>query len=169
MDQDLQFKLQAWMDGELPNREAREIQAYVADHPDAQDLVSELSSTQLAFKEFGKSITLPESRDFYWSKIQRQISREAIPQRAQAPSVNWLTALRRVVVPMGSVAALVIIGILATIQYSAIQHGEPEFDSAVGDTGAFTYRDFSSGTTLVWLSYPAENEIAANRSADTMR
>ena len=45
MDQDLQFKLQAWMDGELPDSEVREIQAYVADHPDAQDLVSELSST----------------------------------------------------------------------------------------------------------------------------
>jgi hypothetical protein len=27
---------------------------------------------------------------------------------------------------------------------------------ALADAGAFTYRDYSAGTTLVWFSYPAD-------------
>jgi hypothetical protein len=36
------------------------------------------------------------------------------------------------------------------------------------EANAFTYRDFNSGTTLVWLDYPAENELAPNATADTL-
>jgi len=30
----------------------------------------------------------------------------------------------------------------------------------MADTGAFTYHDYTAQATLVWFSYPAENEIA---------
>ena len=33
-------------------------------------------------------------------------------------------------------------------------------ETALADAGAFTYRDYSAGATLVWLTYPAENEVA---------
>jgi hypothetical protein len=38
--------------------------------------------------------------------------------------------------------------------------GGPERETALADTGAFTYRDYVAGTTLVWLSYPAEGDSA---------
>ena len=41
--------------------------------------------------------------------------------------------------------------------------------SNLADPAAFTYRDYASGTTLVWLSYPADNEMAANEPADTLQ
>jgi len=37
-----------------------------------------------------------------------------------------------------------------------------EIETALADAGAFTYRDYSAGTTLVWLSYPADTEVAEN-------
>ena len=41
-------------------------------------------------------------------------------------------------------------------------------ETALADPGAFTYRDYASGTTLVWLSYPAENELADDQEAYTV-
>jgi hypothetical protein len=35
-----------------------------------------------------------------------------------------------------------------------------EIETALADSGVFTYRDYSAGATLVWLSYPAEDEAA---------
>jgi len=34
-----------------------------------------------------------------------------------------------------------------------------ETETTFADAGAFTYRDYASGTTLVWVSYPAENDF----------
>ena len=36
-------------------------------------------------------------------------------------------------------------------------------ETALADSGAFTYHDYSAGATLVWLSYPAEDEVADRR------
>jgi len=43
-----------------------------------------------------------------------------------------------------------------------------ELETALADSGAFTYRDYSAGTTLVWFSYPADTEMAANDEMDTI-
>ena len=44
-----------------------------------------------------------------------------------------------------------------------------EIETALADSGAFTYRDYSAGTTLVWLSYPADNEVAENDELGTVK
>jgi len=43
-----------------------------------------------------------------------------------------------------------------------------EAETALADSGAFTYHDDSAGVTLVWLSYPAEKEVAENDEMDTV-
>jgi len=45
---------------------------------------------------------------------------------------------------------------------------ENKAETALQDSGAFTYHDDSAGATLVWLSYPAENEIADNNDLDSL-
>jgi hypothetical protein len=44
----------------------------------------------------------------------------------------------------------------------------PEFETAIADPGALVYRDYARKTTLVWFSYPAENEVAAGDASDTV-
>jgi hypothetical protein len=49
------------------------------------------------------------------------------------------------------------------------QRGTPgEAETALADAGTFTYRDFSARATLVWLTYPAENEVAGEDPIGTM-
>jgi len=68
------------------------------------------------------------------------------------------------------VALLAIAGFL-TIRNdgSSLLPGGTEMETALTDTGAFTYRDYSAGTTLVWLSYPAENEPDDDEDAVTLQ
>jgi len=161
-----QLKLQAYLDGELPENEAREVANWLARDQDAVALLAELRNTRKAIKGFEEGIRLPESREFYWSKIQREIERLEIPKEEPMVAVPLLTRLRRLLVPMAGLALLIIVGVVATQTSSG---GRIASETALADdSGAFTYHDFDSGTTLVWLSYPADNELAMNDDPDSL-
>jgi anti-sigma factor RsiW len=168
MDRDLQLKLQAYLDGELPEAEAREVAELLRSDAAVSTLFAELRTTRNALVGFEADIKLPESREFYWSKIEREICRL---EKCQTPrsETSLFAAWRRFLVPAGAMAALVILGFLAL----PLLHGprvtasaEAEFTLADSDT--FTYQDYANGTTLVWLSYPAENEFTEADSEDTL-
>jgi len=159
MNQELQLKLQAYVDGELPNREASEVSELLTRDAEARGLVAELKNTRSALAAFETEIKLPEGREFYWSKIERQIQRLEKPETVAAP-VSMLAALRRFLVPAGAIAALVI-GVLIVGRQAGPEEAfrGPETETTFADSGGFTYRDYASGMTLVWLSYPAENDF----------
>src|SRR5512138_813224 len=94
-----QLKLQAYLDGELPEAEARRMTDRLAQDPEAAALLTELRQTTEAVAAFEKEVRLPESREFYWSKIQREIQRQAQPAPEAATLPDWLAALRRVLMP----------------------------------------------------------------------
>jgi len=153
MDYDAQLKLQSYLDGELAESEAREIANRLAQDREAVALFAELRNTRQALVGCEVGLTLPESREFFWSKIQREVYRLEKSQPAPRPSPVF-AAWRRFLMPAGAVLAIAaFIGLLSG------SHG-PTHEMAVADPGAFTYHDFSAGTTLVWLTYPAENEFA---------
>lgn len=161
MDWEQQFKLQALLDGELPENEARALTERLARDPESAALLTELRLTRDALAGFEQDIRLPESREFFWSKIQREIARPERP--APVPAViPWAARLRRFLVPATAMAFVVIAGFL-TIRHNGPARGEIE--TALADPGGFTYRDYDSGTTLVWLSYPAEKELAGAEEA----
>jgi anti-sigma factor RsiW len=167
MNQDLNIKLQAFLDGELPERESAEVRGLLERDPAAQDLVSELRATRAALKDFESDLKVPETREFYWSKIQREIHRLEAPAQP-APAVSWIHTLRRWLVPLGSVAVIAIVGIVSLVRSPLLEQARPgASEYAMSDSNAFTYRDFKSGTTLVWLDFPAENELATEPSFDT--
>ena len=63
---------------------------------------------------------------------------------------------------LGVLAGMIAGGLLGT-------DGRPQMETAAADTGALTYHDYDGGTTLVWLSYPAENEFADSDSFGTIQ
>lgn len=169
MTDEQQLKLQAFLDGELPEKDAREVAAWLARDADATALLGELRNTRHALADFEPAVKVPESREFYWSKIQREIQRLE-PETAPAPvrSFSLMTLLRRVIMPVGGLAVLAIAGVLA---YNELSPGAPPVHvkaAMLADVGAFTYRDQAQGMTLIWLSYPAQKKIAENDSADTL-
>ncbi|MCU0782874.1 MAG: hypothetical protein MUF81_02265 [Verrucomicrobia bacterium] len=168
MNEELSLKLQAYADGELTERETREIAGLLAKDTDARALVAELKNTRGALAGFEAEIKLPESREFYWSKIEREIRRLEKPEVSH-PETSRFAAWRRFLVPAGALAVLGLLGFLMFPRPhgpSVIASAESEFTLA--DSGAFTYRDYANGTTLVWLSYPAENEFTDTDSEDTL-
>jgi anti-sigma factor RsiW len=168
MTDEQQLKLQAFLDGELPESDTREVAAWVARDAEAAALHGELKNTRGALKGFEAQVKLPESREFYWSKIKREIERST-PVAAPAETASLFTWFRRVLVPLGAVAALALVAFI-TIQSFSGSGGRRAIavNSMLADAGAFTYRDESQGMTVVWLSYPAENKFAQKASGDTL-
>ncbi len=160
IDYQTQLKLQAYLDGELAGSEAREVADCLARDAEAAKLATELRQTKDALKGFEESIRLPESREFYWSKIQREIQRAEKPvSRAPAP---WFSRLQRFLVPAAGLALLGVAGLLSMPRSAAPR------ETALADSGAFTYHDYSASTTLVWLTYPAENDVADGKEPGTL-
>ena len=168
MDWEAQLKLQAFLDGELPEAEAREMAGKLAGEPESAALAAELRQTRALLAGFEEGIRLPESREFFWSKIERGIAHAE--KTAPASAANpWMARFRRFLVPATAMALLTIAGFVATRQNgSSYLPGGGETETALADPGAFTYHDYASGTTLVWLSYPAENELAHDEEAVTV-
>src|ERR1700731_3639121 len=90
MDFEAQLKLQAFLDGELPEAEARELSDKARQDPEATALLGELRLTREAFKGFEQDIKLPESREFYWSKIQRQLEPQEVASQPARAGGLWL-------------------------------------------------------------------------------
>jgi anti-sigma factor RsiW len=168
MDYDAQLRLQAFLDGELAEAEAREAAEWVARNREAAAMLEELRNTCNALAGSEEAIQLPESREFFWSKVQREIQRLEAPAPKSAPT-SLFASWRRFLVPASGLA-LVFVAALWLIQPVG-QSGRTEagdIETSLADAGAFTYRDYSAGTTLVWLSYPADNEIAESDEMDTV-
>jgi anti-sigma factor RsiW len=162
MTEDQQLKLQAFLDGELSEKEAREMASWLARDAEATALGGELRNTRKALKDSEPNIRVPESREFYWSKIQREIERQE-PALAPERRASVFGILRRLLVPTATVAVILAVGLLAGRQAGLIGPlTGPESEMTVADSGAFTYEDYANGTTLVWVSYPAESEFAQN-------
>jgi anti-sigma factor RsiW len=147
MKHELELKVQAWLDGELPDHEARRMGELIAHDSEAAALAAELGCIRQAMFRQEAPVPLAESREFYWSKIQRQIQREAAVRRPV--DVPWYARLRRYVGPLAGAAALGCILLLAVVR-----NGSPAFDeiSSTGDgMEAVTFHDQSAQMTVVWL------------------
>jgi anti-sigma factor RsiW len=173
MTDEQQLKLQAFLDGELPESDSQEVAAWLARDADATALLGELKNTRNALKGFDAEIKLPESREFYWSKIKREIGRTA-PEPAVAPEASLFAWFRRALLPLGSVAALALVALIVVHAFSGsqrtIQMPMPMTANVMlgADTSAFTYRDDAQDMTVVWLSYPPENKFTQTSSGDTL-
>jgi anti-sigma factor RsiW len=167
-DHEFELKLQAYLDGELAGREATEVKERLAGHADGRALFAELQNTRAALAGSELELKLPESREFFWSKIQREIEREE-KTRVAAPKVHWLAWLRHHLVSVGGAA------ILTSVVGLMVLHSGPgplgEMDMAADDMGTYTYRDQQAKMTVVWFYDKSDDsdvaEPAAIASMDT--
>jgi hypothetical protein len=119
---------------------------WVAGNAEAGALASELRRVRMTMADNEAIVSLPETREFHWSKIEREILRDvAAPRR---PDVSWLTRWRRWVIPVAGVGAL------ACVTLAVNELRRPTFDEVCAtDQGmdAVTFHDQSAGMTVVWL------------------
>ncbi len=162
------MKLQAFLDGELPEREAREILAWTQRDGAAAALLQALKNTRQAMVNAEPHLSVPETREFFWSKIEREIQR-LDPPVVVAPEPSVFAVLRRWLLPAVAVSALAIAGLIAQFHAptAAVQTvadaDAPSVETTLANSEATTYRDASEGTTLVWFSYAPDASPAQNK------
>ena len=164
IDRDIQIKIQAFLDGELAETEAREIAALIARDREAAALHTELKNTRRALAGTEQAITLPESREFYWSKIRREIEKVEQPQPIRPEPSLW-QLMSRLLKPVSAVAVVLLLGMIVFNQTGSVS-GDPDLLVASSDMDAITFRDDTDGTTYVWFADNSENDVA-NDADDT--
>jgi anti-sigma factor RsiW len=167
MKNDLELKLQAWLDGELPAAEAEEMRRLAAADPEAARLVAELKNTKTACLNIEETVAVPETRQFYWSKIERQIQREAAVRPSSGPS--WAEQFRRWLAPLAGVAALAAVLLLALNQSSPQVALNLVSETADGFK-ARTFRDDSAGINfVVFHEIPPLSDARAGAASARLR
>jgi anti-sigma factor RsiW len=155
-----ELKLQAYFDGELPEREGREVAEWLARDQSAQALLSELKATSTVLRENEPEVVLPESREFYWSKIERAIeAAESAP--AERVDVPLIARLRKFLAPFAGVALVLFLGILSLkVNTPApdpfVQH-LAEVESLNESVSSFSFRSQSENMFVVWLSEKSDH------------
>lgn len=167
MNDDQQLKLQSYLDGELSVREARQMEAWLAQDKEAQELFAELKHTKTALIGNEPELKLPESREFFWSKIEREIRlREQQPEKntIEIPLFAWL---QRYLLPVGAAAA---VAVMATVMIN--KNRLPLDTAAVMETEALneemnsiSFRSEADRMTVIYL-YDRDQEIASDMDAE---
>ncbi len=128
-------------------------------------LLGELRNTRQALKGSEAIVQLPESREFYWSKISREIQRLERPQPVEQKR-PFIFRLQRFLVPVtGALAVAVFLGI-TLFGNSGTALGETELSTE--DMGAITFRSESEGMTTVWLYDRGDSELSDEPAPDSV-
>ena len=108
MKQEDKLKIQAWLDGELAPQESARIADLIDNDLEAKELSEDLRAMQKALEVGEKTAVLEDSREFYWSQVERQIeAEEPITENAQPELVSGsLGNALRWLIPVGSLAAI---------------------------------------------------------------
>jgi len=164
MNRDLELKLQAYVDGELSERDTRGLAQWIAEDKEAQGLLAELKTAKALLAGNEPELAVPESREFYWSKIQREIQRSP---ETRSPAAFWLS-WQKYLAPLAGVALVIFLAVGSFKVYNLTManndgHHLAEIENLSEEMGAFSFR--SSGNMFVVWVYdkaaddPAEPEL----------
>jgi len=169
MNQELQLKLQAYLDGELPDGEAAEARELIARDREAQALFDELTNTNTALAGHEAEVKLPETREFYWSKIQREIARLETPVAAPVaePGISWAGWVLRRWLPVSGLAAASCAVVLLMLLSGNTQAQLAEMELNSDKMGAYTFRDQKEKMTMIWFYDRTDDSKSTPMSAVT--
>lgn len=165
----IELKLQALVDGELDARESREVEALLARDENAAALVQELKWTKSAVRNGETEASLVESREFFWSKIERGIAAEArnqaVPAVPAAPA--WWT---RLLFPASGLAAMLAVMFVLSGPRPA---GDDALNENVAeDINAYSFHSEAEKMSVVYVSdenadfSPVGQEVKNETEAD---
>ena len=159
MNRELELKLQGYLDGALSERERRRVEDWLAEDAEATKLLRELTWIRSCLVEHEPAPVLPESREFYWGKIAREIEREEhalararTPWEALLDMVPW----RRALAPVSgmALALFLVVGFLKFYDLGVLEpypRHLAQVENPSDEMGAFSFRSQSENVFVVWL------------------
>lgn len=152
MNQETKLRVQAYLDNEASESESRHVAALVDHDPEARALCAELGEIRTILRHNELELKLPESREFYWSKIERAIRDQAVPAPTEKLTGRYPWWVR-VFAPAAGVAFLFV----AALSVLKMTHGPSdvtylhEIETPLPDTTSMSFYSASEGMTVVWV------------------
>jgi anti-sigma factor RsiW len=159
------LRLQAYLDNEVSSAEGREIASWIARDAEAKALYEELAATKsLLAPENELPTAMPDSRDFYWSKIARGIeTAEREPVREQKHAPWWI----RILAPIAGAAALAVF-VFTSMSFNAPVHSMAQIEHSATDS-SITFYSPEQRMTVVWIpSGRVEADANVDQDADSV-
>jgi anti-sigma factor RsiW len=155
MNYETQLKIQARLDGELSAAEQCELESLLATDGQAKALFTELQNTSTALTSNEIATPVPLTREFYWSRIERDIERLE-KQAAPAPSrlAQWL----RWLAPAGALSALAIATFLSLREAAP---GMDEIETPLEQASVYSFRSPSEKMSVVWVQSDVNYEFTS--------
>jgi anti-sigma factor RsiW len=156
------LRLQAYLDNEVSSADGREIASWLARDAEAAALYEELKATKtLLAPENEPAVAVPDSRDFYWSKIAREIERvEREPARDYSPRPWWI----RILAPAAG-AALLALFVFTSISFNGPAHHMAQKEVS-GTDSSITFYSPEQKMTVVWISSGQESVAEVSPDSD---
>ncbi|HXE43061.1 MAG TPA: hypothetical protein VN516_08555, partial [Candidatus Baltobacteraceae bacterium] len=118
-------------------------------------------------------LSMPESREFYWSKIAREIQKLE-PERNSLAAFDWRRLLWPISLTAGAIAVCFLVVVsqnspadkFGTAIVASSDLDTPIVEPTQADSEAITYQDEADGTTLVWFSAD-DNSVPAKAPTAT--
>jgi hypothetical protein len=164
----LELKLQAYLDGELPTAELAALEELLSSHTELRLLLEELRLTSIALKGNEQDLKVPETRDFYWSKIARQIETGSRRQETVYQSVSgnlWVSWIRRHLLGLTGTGFAFCLALLIMTPSKQVAMKESEMELASDDMASYTYNDQQEQVKMVWLYDRNSTESQAKDSS----
>ena len=161
------LELQAYLDGELSSWQARKVSARLAGDEPARQLLAELNMTKALLAHGEPEMKLPETHEFYWSKIQREIQRTE--QAAPQPGPGLLVAWRRLLAPLAGVALITFLTIYTFRMYDDMEDSRRHpavVENLSEHTGSYSFRSQSQNMFVVWVYNRTEEPNTESEPAD---
>ena len=173
MKQEMELKLLAYVDGELPAREAKGLADAIAGDQEAQALVAELRLSKQFLAGNEPEMKVPETREFYWSQIARAIERAEPVAETASRFGDWL-AWRKLLAPLAGVAMVVFLSVATITDYDfSFLSGQTRLPGEVENhsehTSSFSFRSHSENMFVVWVydkNDDASNDVDSEANDD---
>jgi negative regulator of sigma E activity len=162
MNHEKALRLQAYLDNEVSAREAAEIAQWLARDEQARAIYEELQSTRGLLSGNELELKLPETREFYWSKIEREISRPT-PDTQGLPIGQLRHWWLRFAAPLVGAALLVTVFVLTLSKSGVLYRNAASFqeiETPLEEANAISFHSQAAGMTVVWI---ASQEVQENQ------
>ncbi|MHB1306955.1 MAG: anti-sigma factor family protein [Limisphaerales bacterium] len=146
------LRLQALLDGELSESEVREVQSCVDREPEVRALLGELRRVRDAMVEGEVTRSLPESREFFWSKVERSIVATANSPGAPVRRAGWLRWAALVIPALATVALALFLVMPSLHAPGPKAASRTDIESPCEDLSSFSFRSEAEGMNVVWIS-----------------
>lgn len=149
MKLDTMLEIQAAADGELSGPQSLEVAGLLSQDAGARALAAELNGMRELLRRHETTLVVPDSREFYWSQVQRRMRQSVAPHPTSNHGLPSLM-IWRWLAPMMGVSALV--AVVALTPFFSAQSSSQNPVAGRNQATTVTFSSEADGVTIHWIN-----------------